>query len=81
MRGGVPIVSYLFLRETLADRQITLPAGYMGSGLIGAALISCVSFPHHPSLSFARPYLFAVAKRQMKLINRASTPTPPKSLP
>jgi hypothetical protein len=45
MRGGVPIVSYLFLRKTLADRQITLPAGYMGSGLIGAALISCVSFP------------------------------------
>jgi hypothetical protein len=47
-----------------ADHQITLPAGYMGSGLIGAALISCVSFPHHPSLSFVRPSLFfAVAKR------------------
>jgi hypothetical protein len=38
-----------------ADHQITLPAGYMGSGLIGAALISCVCLfplsiltPNHP---------------------------------
>ena len=51
MRGGVPAVSLgdggstrslLQLVSALNARsQITLPAGYLGSSLIGAALIAC----------------------------------------
>ncbi len=48
MRGGVPAVSgYELERLTGADVpyavQLTLPAGYLGSSFIGAALIACVS--------------------------------------
>jgi hypothetical protein len=42
MRGGIPAVSRVI---DPAHLQITLPAGYLGSSLIGAALIACVSPP------------------------------------
>lgn len=45
MRGGIPAVSDLALPDPLSSRQITLPAGYLGSSFIGACLIACVSQP------------------------------------
>jgi hypothetical protein len=44
MRGGIPIVSpTATVTSIVTDNQITLPAGYLGSGMIGAGLITCVS--------------------------------------
>lgn len=45
MRGGIAAVRRCSPHSRLADphRQITLPAGYLGSSLIGASLVTCVS--------------------------------------
>jgi hypothetical protein len=56
MRGGIPSVSPFIscstalpgsdtrvIKDCMADAsQVTLPAGYLGSSLIGACLVACV---------------------------------------